>query len=175
MSYTVYAATSPTHKTYVGITNNFKRRLKEHGSSPYPFGKALRKYGKDNFSFSFLTCKDVEEAYDIEEMLIGVDEVKSKWYYNISCGGRMDIQLAELNPMKRPEIVAKHPAMFTTENNPMNDPSIRENHNSHMKTPVKIEGTTYLGVRDAAKALNWSRQKLVYRLKSPNFKDFLYI
>lgn len=171
----VYIATSPTMKKYVGITNNFKRRLKEHGSSPYPFGKALRKYGKENFKFDFIPCGDLQEAYDIEELLIGVDEVESNWYYNISCGGRPDIQIGKSNPMKRPEVVAKHPALFTTKNNPMNNPVIRIGHNAHQKKPVKVAGVSYDGVRDAAAALGWSRQKLVHRLKSVNYPDHVYL
>jgi group I intron endonuclease len=175
--YLVYIAKSPSNKMYVGITNNFKRRLKEHGTSPYPFGKALRKYGKENFSFSFIECKTLDEAYEIEELLIDTEEVKGSKFYNISCGGRPDIQLGKNNPMHRPEILAKHPSLFTTENNPMNNPNIKKGHNSHQKKPVSVSGIKHSGVRDAAKALGFSRQKLVHRLKSesPLWDDHFYL
>jgi predicted GIY-YIG superfamily endonuclease len=175
LTHLVYVARSPSNKVYVGITNNFKRRLKEHGSSPYPFGHAIRKYGRENFEFQLMVCKDLDEAYEIEELLIGVDEVKSKSYYNISCGGRPGVQMGKLNPMKRPEVLAKHPGLFTTANNPMNDPYIRNGLNAHQKKPVYVSGVRYNGVRDAARILRWSRQKLTYRLKSDGFKDHYYV
>lgn len=174
MTHLVYIARSPSNKLYIGITNNFKRRLKEHNSSPYPFGKALRKYGKPNFTFSFVVCESLDDAYEIEELLVGIDQVKDKNYYNISCGGRPVVQIGKLNPMRRPEVIA-NPSLFTTENNPMNSPSIREGHNAHQKKPVSIEGVRYDGVRGAAKAIECSRQKLVYRLKSDNYKDHYYV
>lgn len=178
MSHLVYIATSPSNKYYVGITNNFKRRLKEHGSSPYPFGRALRKYGKDNFTFQFVVCKDLEEALECEEFLVSEEEVKSRSYYNISHGGRPGIQMGKNNPMKDPRVVARHPAMWTSTFNPMKDPEIRRKlrpiHDS-WKKPVHVMGKKYDGVRDAAKLLGWSRQKLTHRLKSKNYPDHYYL
>ena len=51
--YLIYKATSPSGRIYIGVTNNFKRRMKEHMSSPYPFGHAVRKYGRQNFTYEF--------------------------------------------------------------------------------------------------------------------------
>lgn len=174
----VYIAKSPSHRTYVGVTNNFKRRLKEHGSSPYPFGKALRKYGKDSFTYSFIECSDLEEAYEIEGVLIQNDEVLSDWYYNISAGGCPATQLGNLNPMHRPEVVAKHPNIWTSENNPMHDPLIKAKalkSGEKYKKKVLADGVIYSGVREAARALNISRQCLIHRLKSKTFGNYNYL
>lgn len=178
MTHLVYIARSPSNKIYVGITNNFKRRLKEHGSSPYPFGRALRKYGKANFTYEFINCKDLSEAYEIEELLIGPDEVKDKRIYNIACGGRQGAHIGERNPMKRPEVWKNHPSLFTKENNPMNNPEIKAKalkSGEKYKKPVSIKGARYNGVREAARDIGFSRQRLVHRLKSDNYKDHYYV
>src|SRR6056297_814257 len=99
MKYIVYAAKSPSERVYIGVTNNFKRRMKEHLSSPYPFGKALRKYKRENFKYYFIQCNDLDDALRIEKNLVGLKEVKSKKYYNISPGGRPDVQIGLKNPM----------------------------------------------------------------------------
>ena len=148
--------------------------MKEHRSSPYPFGRALRKHGFESFSFSILGDLTLEEAYSLEESLVGEEEVKSDKYYNISAGGRPDIQLGKTNPMRDPEVVKRHPNIWSTENNPMNCPIRRENHNKHQRRPVVCGGKTYEGVRLAGRILGLSRQMLCHRFKSDNYPDYYY-
>lgn len=178
MNYTVYIVTSPSNKKYIGITNNFKRRMKEHRGSKYPFGRALRKYGRENFTYEFIPCDNIDQAYRIESELIGPEEVKSKDYYNISCGGRQDIQFGDNNPMKNPEVVKNHTGCWTSTNNPMNDPIKKAKMKKSMKKLMKavsIKGVEYNGVREAGRAVNMSRQALGHRLKSPLWPDHIYL
>lgn len=174
----VYKAVSPSGKYYIGITNNFKRRMKEHRRSKYPFGRALRKYGQASFTFEFVENLTLDEAYEIEELLIGIEEVKSDKCYNISCGGRPDIQIGKLNPMHREDVKAKHTNLWDSENNPMKDPVIKARamkSNEKYKKRVLVEGREYLGVRVAARDIGISRQCLVHRIKSINFPDYKYL
>ena len=176
--YLVYIATSPSNKIYVGVTNNFKRRIKEHLSSPYPFGKALRKYGKSNFKYEFILCESKDKALKIEEHLVGLDEVKSKEYYNISPGGRPDIQLGLQNPMKNPEVLKNHPALFTSENNPMKDPYIVEKNKKSQEKYKKfltINNILYKGINETARLFGMSPQKLRYRCKSKKFQNYMLV
>lgn len=178
MKYLLYKATSPSGRTYIGITNNFKRRMKEHGTSPYTFGKALRKYGRENFSYEFELFPDVEAALTREAELVTVEALQSGRLYNQSVGGTFSDSLRGKNPMHNPEVLSKHPNLFTAENNPMNDPEVRERakkaHDSYKKK-VSIDGVVYNGVREAARQLNSYRQFVVHRLRSSNYPTWFYV
>lgn len=173
--YLVYIATSPTGKRYVGVTNNLKRRIKEHLSSPYPFGRALRKHGKDAFRFDIIECLDVHHAMELESLMVGDEEVASDDYYNVCVGGTLSNVLLQKNPMHDPDVVAKHPSLFSSTKNPMfNLKSKHKMIESQKRKKVRIEGKTYGGVREAARALGLLRQTLVHRLKSDNFPTYCY-
>ena len=87
MQYLLYKATSPSNRIYIGVTNNFKRRMKEHLSSKYPFGEALRKYGRHNFTYEFEEFDCVEDVLSREAELVTEEQVKDKKYYNVAVGG----------------------------------------------------------------------------------------
>ena len=176
--YTLYKATSPSGKTYIGITNNVKRRMKEHSSSPYSFGNALRKYGKDAFTFEYECFDTVEEALKREAELVSLDTLASGMLYNESVGGTFSNVLRDNNPMHNPEVLSKHPNLFSTDNNPMNNPEIKARASEYQyatKKRISIEGVEYFGVREAARKLNTYRQLVVYRLKSKQFPDWYYV
>lgn len=171
--YIVYRAVSPSGKYYVGITNNFKRRLKEHRSSPYIFGKALRKYGHNNFTYHLLEVATVEEALDWERLLV---KHEADDCYNMCPGGILADVLVSNNPMHREDVLLNHPNLFTTENNPMNNPLCKQKMiESQDCKKVSALGTIYYGVREAARALDVSRQCLIHRLKSSNFPEYFYL
>lgn len=177
-NYIVYKLTAPDDKFYIGITKNFKRRLKEHGSSKYPIGRALRKYGKQNFKIEFLKEGiTVVEALSTEEELVGENEVRSDDCYNLCLGGVWSNNLLSgFNHMKNPEMVAKHPGCWTTINNPMNNPeSKRKMIESQDCKKVEIDGIEYYSSREAARRLNMSRQSLHYRLLSNGFPTYRFI
>ena len=173
--YYVYVATSPSNKRYVGVTNDLKRRMKEHMSSPYPFGRALRKHGKENFIFDIIECPDVHHAMELEGLMVGEDEVTSDSFYNVCVGGTLSNVLLQKNPMHDPDVVAKHPSLFSSTKNPMFNPKSKQKMiESQKRKKVKVEGKTYAGVREAARSLGILRQTLVHRLKSVNFPEYSY-
>lgn len=176
MKYILYKAISPSNRIYIGVTNNFKRRLKEHLSSKYPFGHALRKYGKKNFKFEFEYFSSVEEALEREAKLITIKEVQSKKYYNTCLGGTLSNVLLNDNPMHKKEILKNHPNIWTTENNPMNNPISKQKMiDSQKKKTISIDGVIYSGVREAARQLGTYRQFITHRLKSNNFSNWYYV
>lgn len=178
MKYVLYKATSPSGKCYIGITNNFRRRIKEHNTSPYAFGAALRKYGKDAFTYEFEQYDSFEDAAQREAELVTLETLASGTLYNECVGGRLSNVLLGNNPMHNSDILRNHPALFTTENNPMNDPAIKAKASEYQaatKKSVSIDGVKYSGVRDAARALHISRQCLVYRLKSKHYPTYFYV
>lgn len=176
MKYILYKATSPNGRMYIGITNNFKRRIKEHGSSKYAFGDALRKYGKHNFSFEFEHFDSVETALERESQLVTLEEIKSKRLYNETIGGTLSSVLCVDNPMHRQDVLDNHPNLWTTENNPMNSPESKQKMiESQDRKPVSIDGIIYPGVREAARQLHSYRQFVIHRLKSSNFPTWYYV
>lgn len=178
MKYVLYKATSPSGKCYIGITNNFRRRMKEHKNSVYSFGAALRKYGAESFTYEFEYFDSYADAALREAELVTLDVLSSGTLYNECVGGTLSNVLLGQNPMHNPEVVKSHPTLFTSYNNPMNNPSIRENasfYQSANKKRVSIDGVQYDGVREAARSVGISRQSLVYRLKSKYFPTYFYV
>ena len=176
MKFILYKATSPSGRIYIGVTNDFKRRLKEHHSSKFPFGHAIRKYGKENFVFEFEYFDTVEDALKREFELVTISEVQSKKYYNVTVGGTLSNVLQNDNPMHRESVLNNHPNLWTTDNNPMNNPDSKQRMiDSQIKKPVSIDNVIYSGVREAARQLNTYRQLVVHRLKSNNFPDWYYV
>lgn len=178
MKYCLYKATSPSGKTYIGITNKFKRRMKEHLSSPYAFGCALRKYGREAFSYEFEFYETVEEALSREAELVNVETLLLGHLYNETVGGCLSDVLNNKNPMKDADVVNRHPAVWRkgSENNPMLDPEKKSKMIASQKCKkVSIDGVVYYGVREAARRHNISRQLAVFRLKNPNFPTWFYV
>jgi group I intron endonuclease len=173
----VYTFTNTVNnKKYIGVTNNLKRRLKEHITSPHPFGRALRKYGKEYFEVSFEVFESYDDAYALEESLVTQEVVDSDDYYNCALGGVHATTLGDNNPMRNPEIIAKHSNIWSTTNNPMNNAdSKRKMIESQSTRRVSVGSVVYYGVREAARKTGMSRQKLVHRLKSLNFPDHFYL
>lgn len=174
--YLLYKIITPSNRIYIGVTNNFRRRLKEHMSSKYPFGHALRKYGKNNLKYYFEKYNTIEEALQREAELVTIKEVKSKKYYNVSVGGTFNNVLLNDNPMHKKEVLDKHPNIWTSKNNPMNNPISKQKMiENQRRKKVSIDGIIYSGVREAARQLNSYRQFVVHRLKSSNYPDWYYV
>lgn len=176
MNYILYKATSPSGRIYIGVTNNFKRRMKEHLSSKFPFGHALRKYGRDNFTYDFEYFDTAEEVLKRESELITIEEVKSKQFYNSTIGGSFSESLRGHNPMHNPEVLENHPNLWTSENNPMNNPASKQKMiESQNRKRVSIDGVEYDGVREAARQLGSYRQFVIHRLKSEFWPTWYYL
>lgn len=163
---------------YIGITNNFKRRMKEHGASPYAFGKALRKYGRDAFTYEFEMFDTVEEALSREAELVTVETLKLKTLYNETVGGSLSNVLFNKNPMHDKNVVDQHPSVWKkgSSNNPMYNPESKQKMiASQACKKVSIDEVVYYGVREAARVLGISRQLVVFRLKSVNQPTWFYV
>lgn len=175
MKYVLYKATSPSGRTYIGITNNFKRRMKEHGSSQWPFGHAIRKYGRQNFQYEFELFNTVEEALAREMELVTPETLRTKKLYNACVGGELSNILVYNNPMHNQSVVDNHPNIWSTVNNPMNNPQSKQKMiESQARKKVSIDGVVYPGVREAARQLGSYRQLLVHRLRSKNYPTWFY-
>lgn len=77
-------------KMYIGQTTRPERRFAEHtwkGSKSKILSAAVKKYGKDSFSFQILCwCPDKRYADDVERKLIAAYDTRSTGY-NICVGG----------------------------------------------------------------------------------------
>jgi hypothetical protein len=87
--------------------------------------------------------------------------------------------IGDNSPMRRPEVLARHPALFSSENNPMLDPEVkRKNKETQTRLsgkPVSVCGVSYPSLREAARQIGFSSQKLRYRIKSDNYKDHFWL
>lgn len=91
----VYKATSPSGKSYVGITTStLSSRKKSHKSTALssttnsPFHAAIRKYGFSTFSWDVLfSANSVEELKKKEIELIAELKTQNPYGYNLSLGG----------------------------------------------------------------------------------------
>lgn len=91
--YIVYLHTSPSGKSYVGKTKfSIRYRWKEHTyaalvrDSKTPFGKAIRKYGQDDWKHQVIGVYDSEQqAFDHEKLFI--KNSNRKRLYNATDGG----------------------------------------------------------------------------------------
>lgn len=174
--YYVYIATNKVNKKkYIGVTNNFKRRLSEHKRAEYDFGKALKEEGIESFYFELLEFETADEAYDFEGLAVTIEEANSDKYYNMMPGGVPSGFYGDYNPMRRTIVKDNHPSLFTKDNNPMNDPDSKQKMiESQDRKSVLVGTVIYPGVREAARQLGMSRQKLIHRIKSNNFPDHQY-
>lgn len=176
MKHYLYKLISPNGKTYVGVTCNFKRRMKEHRKSQWPVGKALREFGEENFKIILEEFDTKELALDKEYELVSLDTLGDGSLYNLSVGGSPSNQFKFTNPMHRQEVLENHSNIWDSNNNPMkNEASKQKMIQNQKRKAVSIEGVVYNGVREAARAVGESRQLVVYRLKAESFPDWYYL
>lgn len=95
MKWLIYKATAPSGRCYVGLTNNFYDRKREHKSaafkknfSKYPFYAAIRKYGWEQITWEFLeeNLPTLEDAIKAEMEWITTTKSHLKGY-NQTPGG----------------------------------------------------------------------------------------
>lgn len=93
--YFIYKGTFENGKVYIGITDNFERRLEEHkrgigklDRKGYPIYKAISKYGWDSINWEIIdTVSSLEGAKSKEIKLISEYDSYNKGGYNITKGG----------------------------------------------------------------------------------------
>lgn len=82
--------TSPSGKSYIGQTSDFKKRCKEHrlGSKCTAFSNAVKRYGWDAFTHQVLADGlSLEEANQLEAALISQHNTIIPHGYNLRSGG----------------------------------------------------------------------------------------
>ncbi len=95
MNYIIYTITSPSNKIYLGVTNNFNRRMSEHkyhwkkNTQNIALHKSFTKYGFDSHIKTILFSNlGKEEAYELEKNLINdMNLLDSKIGLNSRDGG----------------------------------------------------------------------------------------
>ena len=174
MKHYLYKLTDPEGKSYIGVTCNFKRRMKEHRRSTWPVGVAIRHFGEENFKVEIEEFESQILAYNREFELVNFNTIET--LYNMTVGGSPKTQMLLNNPMLDAEVAKNHPGIWTSENNPMHNPVSKEKMISSQKRKrVSVDGVIYEGVREAARAVGESRQCLVHRLRSVNFPTCFYL
>lgn len=88
--YLVYKHTSPSGKSYIGITNDYRRRCEQHHYYAWcpAFHSAILKYGWDNFTHEILVEGLIDiEAGLLETSLIVQHNTLFPNGYNLTAGG----------------------------------------------------------------------------------------
>lgn len=92
MKFIVYKHTSPSGKSYIGVTNNLPRRNLAHqapNSNSSFFYRAINKYGWDNFTHEVLeTVNCREQANGLEIKYILEHNTLAPAGYNLTTGGQ---------------------------------------------------------------------------------------
>jgi group I intron endonuclease len=102
MKYLVYKHTSPSGKSYIGITNNYSVRSRRHRTSNAcpAFASAVRKYGWDNITHEILLDGlSLDEANEAEERLIAEHNTLYPNGYNLTTGGNARQQCEAVKAM----------------------------------------------------------------------------
>jgi hypothetical protein len=176
--------------------------MKQHKRAVSAIGNAIRKYGFDNFKVRRFKFETIQEAYELERILIQHREVESRWYYNLCIGG---IGSNRTNNPKNPwldeEFKAKRMLQLRSKENIARLKSNSENPKvlealskatserwkckEYRKdiedkacklqgSPVMSMGIEYPSVRQAAKAAGITPASLRGRIKSENYLDCYY-
>ena len=90
-NYLIYKHTSPSGKSYIGQTNNYKRRCALHKNPTNgcrAFANAIKTYGWDNFTHEILHENlSIDRANKLEAMCILEHNTLSPNGYNLKIGG----------------------------------------------------------------------------------------
>ena len=190
---TLYIYTSPSNKTYVGVTAQLlRKRIAQHKHSRKPFGKALRKYGKDNFKVRLFKFDAIEEAYEMEKKLVTPRDVFSDWSYN-QCEGGIGGHLGGVtSPMLKEKNSKERSRLMKTDWNPMSNSETRIKHKEAVNSKeyrelmseikeaaigkhTSVCGVVYPSVRKAADAIGISPSGLKWRINSDSFPDYYIV
>lgn len=94
----VYKHTSPSAKSYIGLTNNLTKRNSKHrrDSGCIAFYTAIQKYGWSSFTHEILVENlSLEEANDWEKFFIKIENSLAPNGYNLKDGGNSFTHSAE--------------------------------------------------------------------------------
>lgn len=119
--YTVYKFTSPSWKSYVGVTTrDINHRLNEHKKSAENdiktwFADAIRKYGFENFKFEILRNDITDKKFLAAAEIFYISFCNSFYYgYNMDRGGKgigrvVKVETRELLSKSRKKYIKENP------------------------------------------------------------------
>ena len=184
-------------KCYIGVTNNPKRRYKEHFESENGsvlIKQSLLKYGPNAFEFKILVIGYCDYIYDLEIKAIAKFNTMSPFGYNITFGGegiqagfkhseetkqkisaalhaRKPISTETRRKLSVSKVGNKHAVGYT----------LSEKHKRELlacaaimnRKRVRVEGIVFNSMKDAADAIGMKRSALYTRFnrykKANNF------
>ncbi len=92
----LYMLESPFGKAYIGVTiRTLSARISSHCNSNHVIGKALRKYGRNNFKQRILVVGEKDYIYSIEKRAIEVFGTLAPLGYNLKEGGNVECSYTE--------------------------------------------------------------------------------
>ena len=83
----VYSLLFPNGKRYIGVTGQFKRRLRDHSKANTLVGRAIRKYGLEGVIAHVCFEGSSEECFEEERRLVEAYNTLSPLGYNQTAGG----------------------------------------------------------------------------------------
>ena len=145
--YCIYKLTCATNgKGYIGFTNRFKRRLREHKKTAAE-GKgqaihaAIRKYGWDSFVAEELYYStDKQHTLDLEDYFINLYETKGVKGYNIIRGGQKGPPKGRM--LTKEQLVRLREQNRDPENRRKISEALKGNHNGHGRLGRKVSDET---------------------------------
>ena len=122
----VYKITSPKGKSYIGRTNSFVDRMREHKHEAnklrrdYPLYRAIRRYGWDNFTKEILVEATSEEIEALELHYIKkYDTVKNGYNATYNTEGGGNLWLGREGTKEHLDFIEKMTKINSGENNGM--------------------------------------------------------
>jgi group I intron endonuclease len=121
----IYKITSPKGKSYIGRTNDFKRRMVEHKHCAYSkkssnsLYRAIRKYGWDNMNKEIICEVDSTQSQKIEEEFISLNNTVRKGYNDSFIGTGGDVWIGRRDTTEYMEFVEKMKEINKGEKNGM--------------------------------------------------------
>lgn len=100
----IYMHTSPSGKSYIGQTNNYEKRCREHQTHTgcRAFYSAIKRYGWENFKHEILLSGlSIDEANRLEVEQISIFNTVSPHGYNLRSGGDSSVPSDETRALMR--------------------------------------------------------------------------
>jgi len=164
-----------TYKSYVGVTNNLKRRMHTHPRSTYTIGNAIRKHGLNTFILLLLAKvkREIREEADevaygqLEPFYINFYDTLQPNGYNESKGGKGCIvskrsrkkqsESIKRNYKEHPEVIQRIKAAVIKR---FEDPAEREKQSIRLKRYYEKNPTAHTRVSMQQRGEKSSRSKL---------------
>lgn len=120
----IYRHTSPSGKSYIGLTSNYHNRSYAHKydaacGSNLVFHKAIRKYGWDSFKHEIVADNlTKEEACKLEVLLIKELNTQTPDGYNVSSGGESGWSVSDETKAEMAEATRRRHGNYSGVNRP---------------------------------------------------------